>query len=235
MKLFIICTALLFIISCGSSISEQTVNLKSTQSQDRVLAIEWLHNNVENDSTIKKMLEEALTRDSSPVVRSTAIRLMVKSKDRSFLPLIVKALDDKNHLVRMEAAQSVGSFFGYEYQNLLGEKLQTEEDVWVKLKIIKSLRYLRAKNVVSPLIAMLKDENPSVRHQALAALEKFTKAKLGFKHEAWDEWYKKQKPEEDANDLEKEEEKDIDAPKENANDLEKNINNPKENEDKKKS
>lgn len=195
MKLSLICLVLLFVISCGSSISEQTANLKSTQSQDRVWAIEWLYDNVDNKKIVKKMLKEALLRDQSPVVRSMAIRLIVKSKDKEYLPLVVKALDDDNALVRMEAAQSVGSFAGFEYQELLGEKLVSEQDVWVKLKLIKSLRYLRAKKVVRPLIDMLQDENPSVRHQALAALEIFTKTKLGFKYEAWDEWYKnKQKP-----------------------------------------
>ena len=68
-----------------------------------------------------------------------------------------------------------------------------------KLKIIKSLRYLKIKGVqeplksiISPLIYTLDDENPSVRFQALAALQKFTKQKIGSKSELWKKWYEKQ-------------------------------------------
>lgn len=178
---------LLLLISC-SGLQEQLVNLKSSRAQNRVEAIYWLHDNVKNKTT-EKLLEEALSKDDSPIVRSSVIRLMVLSKDKKYLPLIEKALDDKDSLVRMEAAQSIGSFHAFESRELLGKKLENETDDWVKLKIIKSLRYLKAKNVIMPLINSLDNQNPSIRFQALATLEKFTNKKLGSKSEMWKKWY----------------------------------------------
>ena len=70
--------------------------------------------------------------------------------------------------------------------------LEVETDKTVRLKILKTLQYIRAKESVPVLIERLDDEEPAIRLQALLLLKYFTKQSLGIDKEPWKNWYESQ-------------------------------------------
>ena len=196
---YLLLLAIIALISGCNSLPENLKKLKSKYALDRCEAIHWLYHHVKSDTT-RNLLTEALHKDESDVVRSLAARLMALGGDKSYIPDLQKALEDSSPLVRMEVAQSLGSLQSRQSLGKLGSLLAKgknedrirEQDAWVRLKIIKSMEYMEAKQAVPVLIEALADNEPAVKFQALLLLEKFTGKKLGTDKESWNRWYQQQ-------------------------------------------
>lgn len=188
-----ICLFCLLSLGC-SSLNEHLTKLKSPYAKDRIDAIIWLTDNIKSQ-TSDELLVEALTKDESPLVRSLAIRVMVEKKGTKYLPLIQNSLKDKHYLVRMEAAQAIGTYQATELTADLAKQLQKKDShLWDKLKVLKSIEHMNAKGAVKELIESLDDQEPAVRLQAVSLLEKFTEQNFGSNKKAWLEWYGKNNP-----------------------------------------
>jgi HEAT repeat protein len=177
----------LFLVGC-SGMDHSLENLKSQSCKDRAAAIYWLCTNVQSP-TNKKLVSEALQKDKSDLVRSLAVRLMALDGDVQFIPLIHNALQDSSALVRMEAAQSLGSYKDYQALPQLTAVIEKEHNAWVRLKILKSIEHMRAAQTVPALIGRLEDTEPAVRFQALLLLQKFTGQQIAADKESWQKWF----------------------------------------------
>ena len=128
-------------------------------------------------------------QDKSELVRSLAARLMGLDGNKEFIPLLASALEDPSVAVRMEAVQSLGSLQAHETMEQLVKLLPKEPHVWVRLKILKTIEYWNQPPALNILIERLDDQDPAVRFQSLALLEKFTGKKIGMDKEGWQKWY----------------------------------------------
>lgn len=183
---------MLILVGCGG-MNHHLQNLKSQSSKDRAEAIYWLCTHVQNQ-TNKKLLAEAIVKDKSDLVRSLAARLMALDGDPQFVPLLQKAMQDSSALVRMEAIQSLGSYLHHQSLPQITAVAAKESNAWVRLKILKDIDYMDAKDSLPFLIERLDDSDPSVRFHALLLLEKFSGQKMGTDKEVWNKWYTQQAP-----------------------------------------
>lgn len=170
---------------------DQLRNLKSIRSHERSHAILWLTENVDSP-TNKKLLRESLQNDPSELVRSTSARLIALDGSSEFVADLEQALADSSPIVRMEAAQGLGSLHSYASIPLLIKLLKDDGDLWVRLKILKTIEYIEAMEAVPTLIEILDDQEPAIRFQTLAILEQFTGEKIGMDKARWKRWYEKQ-------------------------------------------
>ena len=191
MKFLAILLGILIFLTGCNSLEKNLVKLKSPSSVDRCEAILWLYNNVKTETT-QKLVMDALYRDSSPGVRSLAVRLLGIENSEEYLTPLETSLNDPSALVRMEVVQSLGSMHAKQSVPKLLKMLEVETDKTVRLKILKTLQYIRAKESVPVLIERLEDEEPAVRLQALLLLKYFTKQSLGIDKEPWQKWYESQ-------------------------------------------
>lgn len=185
------CFILLLItaVSC-TSFNTYVKNLNSESASDRIESIYWLSQNAPG-STTQKLLVESLRNDKNEVVRSLAIRLIALQHHTDAIPVIAKSLQDSSALVRMEAAQSLGTLQAYSALPQLTAQLEKEQDILVRLKILKTINYLDATEAIPALVACLEDDESAVRFQALMLLEKFTQTQPGLDKESWQRWVRK--------------------------------------------
>lgn len=180
------------LVSCQSR-ETRMEQLKSEYAENRVEAIHWLYEERFDEQLVQKTLENALEKDESPLVKSLAIRLMVLEQKDHYLPLIVAKTQHPHHLVRIEAVQAIGSYLAYDQLEKLFEVMVKEKNAEVRLKILKSIEYMNAKESLPSLIAQLDDPDPTIQFQTLMLVERFTGEKVGLDKETWEEWWQQNK------------------------------------------
>lgn len=188
----IISLAIAFILLAGTgcqSVESNLERLHSPSSLERSQAIYWLFENSTDTPTMQKLLVEALTQDKSELVKSLAIRLMGLQGKQEYVPYLLKALQDPSAFVRMESVQSLGSLKVEASVPELLDLFRKENNTWVRLKILKTLSYMNAKETVPALIEQLDDLEPTIRFQLAMLLEQFTGEKFGVDKESWQKWY----------------------------------------------
>ena len=191
MKFLLVLLTVLTFAGCNS-LENNLRKLKSNYAKSRCEGIYWLYYNGHKKIN-QKLLIDALKRDENELVRSLAARLMgLEGKTVYVYPLLM-ALNDPKSLVRIEAAQSLGTLKSEEALTRLGELLEQDSNIYVKLKILKTINHMNAKKAVPDLIEALDDEEPAVSFQSLMLLEKFTNAKAGLGKNDWKEWLKENK------------------------------------------
>jgi len=116
--------------------------------------------------------------DQSPVVRTTAIEILIDSEEKSAFSRIKERLSDPNAEVRMRAAEALGRLANTgkipkQLVNLLNDK-----DVLVRVAAAESLGLMRNRRALPALRQALHDRSPLVRCYVAEAL-----GKIGDKRE----------------------------------------------------
>lgn len=180
------CLSLMMTMGC-QSLEENLQKLKSEYASDRIEAIDWLFYNADNKEANKQLLKEAVQHDKNEVVRSLAIRFMALEGNEEYVPFLKNSIVDASPLVRMEAIQGIGTLNAKSVIPDIVERLSSkkEPDLWVRLKILKTLEYMDASQNSLLLVELLEDSEPAIRFHALSLLEKFTGKKLGIDKQTW--------------------------------------------------
>ena len=127
-----------------------------------------------------------LGTDTSPLVRSAAVRALGAAEDVTYLPSIVKALQrDANASVRWDAACALDTVRGEAAIGPLCNRAKTDSSVDVRISAIRALRHYRDPRVKAALIERLSSENFSVRYQAHESLVTVTGRDYGYDAEKW--------------------------------------------------
>ncbi len=121
-------------------------------------------------------------------VRSYAVLLLAEKADPEFLPALVEMLPGSSEPLRGDVLHGLGFFHAARVYRTLFEYLHSAQ-VTDRMNAILGLKNLGTKEVILPLIAMLKDPEPQVRQVANFALEGLTGHKLALSgnptHEEW--------------------------------------------------
>jgi HEAT repeats len=147
-------------------------------------------------------LFELNAADADPSVRIASLRGLSMHGDSSHAPILVKALADKDKLVRLEAARGLQRLHNdvaidpliiasREPAQQGSAKLLSEPEAEVRVQAASALGQYPQRKVLQALIAALDDSDLSVNRAALVSLRTLTGQDLGLDHTAWLEWLEK--------------------------------------------
>jgi HEAT repeat protein len=108
-----------------------------------------------------------------PLKRAYGAALLAEVPERkdTILPVLLDVLQDGNHLVRSEAAESLGKLGSPEAVDpLIAIIRKPQEDRDVRARAAQALGRLQARQAVEPLVQALDDIVWRVRYQAVVAL-----------------------------------------------------------------
>ncbi|MFW6066561.1 MAG: HEAT repeat domain-containing protein, partial [Planctomycetota bacterium] len=126
-----------------------------------------------------------LASDTDPRVRSAAVRALGKADDKTYLPDVVKALDDPDQQVRRDAAASLCTLTGEEAVAPLCRHAEEDSSADVRAACAAALRHYPRPEVARTLINALDDSAFSVRYRAKRSLVEMTGRDLGYDADAW--------------------------------------------------
>jgi HEAT repeat protein len=146
-------------------------------------------------------LFESNTADPDPAVRIAATRGLAMHGDPSHVPILVKALSDKDSLERLEAARGLQRLhndvaidpllLAMREPDPRNPSLPAETEADVRTQAAHALGQYPERKVLQALIAGLDDSDLSVNRSSLASLRTLTGQDLGLDHSAWLEWLDK--------------------------------------------
>jgi hypothetical protein len=128
-------------------------------------------------------------------VRATAIRELNRSRDRAATPIFVKALDDANDRVRLEAAKAL--------VNVPDEKATApllkivnnpNENRDLRIAAADALKHYRTLEVARVLVNQLNERQYGVAWQARHSLKKLTRKDWYYDEAAWLAYLTKERP-----------------------------------------
>jgi HEAT repeat protein len=130
--------------------------------------------------------QQIAQNDPDPLVRATAIRALNRARDKTQIPMYVKALDDDSELVRLEAAKALVNMPDESAITPL-EKIvnRPDENRDVRIAATDALRHYRNQEVARTLIAQLNERDFGVAWQAHRSLKKITGRDLRYDASAW--------------------------------------------------
>lgn len=124
--------------------------------------------------------------DTDYLVRATAIRALNRSRDASATPLFLKALDDENSRVRLEAAKALANVPDEAAQaKLLKMAGDDQEERDVRIAATDALRNFKRLEVARGLIGLLNQRDFGVSWQALQSLRSITGRDYRYDESAW--------------------------------------------------
>lgn len=131
----------------------------------------------------------ALSPEQPALVRTTAVESLGQFREKEVLEPLIIALSDPSHYVRMESAEALGNFPEPPVIVALSTRLEVEDHIWVKQKIIQSLRVIGTDDCIEPLIKIITDPNESVSKNAQMALRSMTGHYYGKNLDQWNRWW----------------------------------------------
>jgi len=124
--------------------------------------------------------------DPDWLVRATAIRALNRSRWRPATPLFIKALDDTNAHVQLEAAKALGNIpDSNAVPSLLRLVNDGTEDRDVRIAAADALRHFKTVEVARTLANQLGGREFGVAWQSLRSLEVMTGRDLHYDESAW--------------------------------------------------
>jgi HEAT repeat protein len=189
MKNFILIMAFMVIIlGCSSgpqpSISSSNPDLR----YQGLIKLEYNDKIVQNLDVVTELVSD----DPDPLVRALAAGYVGKYKYKPGVPVLIKALEDKEALVRESAVKALGLMQVNEAVKALLGLLADDKVGSVRRTAAQALGDIGEKTVLGALIQRLEDVDNSVAYAALKALQKITGQTLGKDTDVWEKWLKEQ-------------------------------------------
>lgn len=138
-------------------------------------------------------IEEKLY-DESPMVRKNALIALGNLGAVNTIPAIIVVLNDEDKFTRCQAAHVLGVLKDEKAVYPLVKILRQDPYPFARQTAANSLGEIGDEHAVPPLIDSLDDEVPRVRSASLVALNRITGEKVGFKKEAWADWWNAEHP-----------------------------------------
>lgn len=145
-----------------------------------------------------KLFEDA-AKDPDASVRIAGTRALANHGDSTHVPIIVKNLQDKEPLVRLEAARGLQRLHGEEAivplmnasrdPEMVRGSQGSEENPDIRTAAAVALGQYRKTEVVQHLIAIMADSKLSVNNASLDSLRTLTGQDLGFDRRDWLAWF----------------------------------------------
>ena len=133
-----------------------------------------------------KRCRQVAQYDTDPTVRATAIRTLNRARDREATPIFIKALDDKNEWVRLEAAKALANVpdmnAAEPLLKLFGNPDETQD---VRVAAADALKHYRTLPVARALSSAVADKNFSLAWQSRRSLQYLTPRDYGYDESAW--------------------------------------------------
>lgn len=138
---------------------------------------------VYTEELVRMLLEEHDPRVRCKILENAAVF------DTSAATAICKGgLQDPDTMVRMKACDVWAKRGGPEAVELLAQRFQTDADLDVRLRALRTLGDLKDKQAIPVLARALEDGDPAVQYRAVASLKKVSGRDLGNDVNAWREW-----------------------------------------------
>jgi hypothetical protein len=130
--------------------------------------------------------EQIARTDPDWLVRATAIRALNRSRWQPATPLFIKALDDVNDHVRLEAAKALSNIPDEDaISPLLRLVNDNTEDRDVRIAVADALRHYKTVEVARTLASQLGGREFGVAWQSRLSLESITGEDHGYDESAW--------------------------------------------------
>ncbi|MBI5725953.1 MAG: HEAT repeat domain-containing protein [Planctomycetes bacterium] len=126
-----------------------------------------------------------LAKDPDPGVRAAAVKALGKSGRKDCLNDLVRAMSDKDDMVRWNAAIALDKIIGAEAIKPLREHAIGDSLADVKISCVKALRHYRNDEAFRTLVQCLDDDIFAVRYQAHDSLVQMTGSDKGYRPEDW--------------------------------------------------
>jgi HEAT repeat protein len=172
-------------VSCRTT-SDFAQTLKNGTQVEQMEALVELSETGTKDDETRQLLIAAAQGALSPLVRSSAVRLMGReSRQEAYFPVFLYALEDPSFVVRFEAAHALGKAGRPEAVEPLILRLNKDEHAWVRFKAARSLARLGDRRALSGLVLALDDADETVRVNAFLALKSLTGEDHGRDADGW--------------------------------------------------
>ncbi len=175
------------LFGCASSEYDLLLQAKSKNAVERQQALIELSQT--GDVRYLPLFVAALSPEQPALVRATAVESLGQFREKEVLEPLTIALSDPSHYVRMESAEALGNFPEPSVIAALTARLEVEDHIWVKQKIIQALRLIGTDDCIEPLIKVIADPNESVSKNAQLALRSMTGHYYGKNLDQWNRWW----------------------------------------------
>jgi hypothetical protein len=132
-----------------------------------------------------RLYRYSAAHDSDYTVRAAGIRACNWSRDRLIIDTSLKAMEDDQFLVRLEAAKSLANLPDDSEVPTLLRHLQDDSDDDVRIACADALRNFHTGEVSRNLVQVLEDPSFGVAVQARLSLDLITARDFGFDAKAW--------------------------------------------------
>ena len=130
--------------------------------------------------------EQIAQHDADWLVRATAIRALNRSRWTHATPIFIRALNDDNAFVRVEAAKALSNVPDRRAVPLLVHLVGNEtEDRDVRIASADALRHYRTMEVGRTLAGQLNDREFAIAWQSRRSLQSLTGKDLRYDESAW--------------------------------------------------
>jgi len=130
--------------------------------------------------------KQIATLDSDYTVRAAAIRALNRARDRSATPIFIKALSDRNDLVRLEAAKALANVADPQAAEALAKIVASPlENRDLRIAAADALRHYRDMGVARSLVNVLNGKDFGVAWQARHSLRTLTGNDHHYDERAW--------------------------------------------------
>lgn len=127
-----------------------------------------------SETETEKMIRE-LEKSTDPAVKQALVLRLAETKDKQATNLLIKALNDKDEGVRMNAASALGAIRDARAVEPLLASLNDSNNS-VRLNVVSSLGDLKDKRAIVPLTTLLsKEKDASIRLNIEATIEQIKK------------------------------------------------------------
>jgi len=162
---------IVYIIQKINDPSSITIMLECFKYGDELLniEIETFLNKIASEKNIQFFLEGIKSKNLT--TRMYAIKIMKKYPLKIIQPYVLIAINDKDPLIRKDAAELLGIIGDSSVIDILGEKITRDKDEDVRIEAIKSIQQIGNVSIVKFVIKALKDKSPVVKLEAIKILE----------------------------------------------------------------
>ena len=133
-----------------------------------------------------------LATDPHPMVRAQAMKALGSARNPGVVPALLKGLDDKDAMVRADAAAGLVESFTDEAIDPLMTHLKEDTDVQTRMNAACALGNSASPKAIRALIDALDDRNVGVTHYALKTLVHVTGQNIAMESRQWLQWYQSQ-------------------------------------------
>lgn len=176
-----------FPAGCAITASNALKGLASEDPGDRLDAVVAL--GAMKEPRAAGPLTDLMAKDSSSLVRASCARALVALGGAEHAEAFVRALDDREALVRLEAVTALGTVDARAASERIASLLGADPDEGVRRECAKALGRLRATDRIPALVSALSDRDSTVRLHAELALGRITCQDLGPHPDDWQRWH----------------------------------------------